>query len=240
MPKVRKIDGGTSSGRDGHDEAEDALVAFDELVRARPRLAGLAPLSRRELDAATVALHEAVMHFLSRRQGAPAGPSAGNAADRLLKAARNRSTYAFTVLVAALAIKVSGSRTAETPNLMIEELTDYLDGIAFDVRATRRATLARLKRVRIEVDARIRHVRESPPAAFQFVAQPELYGGRADKTETPEKFFKRVYGPEVRRGMTQADLRRVDPAFYNVLHVWCSRNKRLISRLVPASRRRTK
>lgn len=222
------------------DSAESALLAYDHLLLHRDRLAGLAPLSRHELDVAMLALHEAVQFFLAQRSGATIAELPADALDQLVAASRERSADPFTILVAALAIKLAAPRTRLTASDIIDGLNDYLDTITFDVRATKRATLGLLAQARKEVDARIMHVRAGPPKAYRFVQIPEQYREREDKTEKPDQFFRRVYAAEVKRGMTQADLRRADPAFYNVLHVWCVRNKRLMSRLIPTSRPRVR
>ena len=120
----------------------------------------------------------------------------------------------------------------------MEDIEDSLDSLTFDFRATKAVTLERLSQIKSQLEDRIAHVKRSRRKAFRFGAPPEKYKDRAARSETPEQFLRRVYGADLKRGLTQADIRDADPAFYNVLHVWCSRHGKRMARLVPASRMR--
>ncbi len=220
---------------------DDVFALYDALLGTRDRLAGLPPLTRQDVQAITLALHEVVWFCLTPAHAKTLEHAAPKTADaEFVQAARDRSGDLYTTIVAAVAIKLAGPRVGLTPTAILDGLTDHLDALTFDLRSTKRATLGLLARARKEVDDRLAFVRARRPGGFQFAKPPELYRNRSEKKETPDRFLKRVYGADVRRGLTQADIRRADPAFYNVLHVWAARHKRLLSRLVPASRTRTK
>jgi hypothetical protein len=120
--------------------------------------------------------------------------------------------------------------------VQLDAIRDGLDSLTFDYRAPKRDTLAALREIRTDVDARIAYVRSHPKSGYRFPERPERYNDRKDKSERADGFFQRVYAMHVPRGLTQADIRRVDPAFYNVLHVWCTRHGRKLSAFVPATR----
>jgi hypothetical protein len=219
--------------------AEEAIVLYDELIKSRDRLASLPPLTRHDLQSVALAMNEVIWFFLTPPKGKRTELALSEREKaELVRAARNRSNDLFATAVACLAVKLSAPYVRLTPASIIDGLNDYLDGLTFDLRATKKATLGYLLRARKEIDARIKYVRVDRPKAFQFAQPPEKYSERKNRAEKPDQFFRRVYAAEVRRGLTQADLRRADPAFYNVLHVWCVRHKRLMSGLIPTSRPR--
>jgi hypothetical protein len=145
--------------RSADGAAADVLALFDQVVRHRDHLAGLGPLSRQELDIATLALHEAVLFFLTRRVGQPAKDLKPQTINQLAAASRARTADPFTLLVAILAMKLATPHKRLTPSEIMEGLTDILDTITFDVRATKRSTLALLSQARKEVDERIARVK---------------------------------------------------------------------------------
>ncbi|MCP1839113.1 hypothetical protein ACVIHI_007973 [Bradyrhizobium sp. USDA 4524] len=117
-------------------------------------------------------------------------------------------------------------------------LRDGLDALTFDHRATKTSLLAILRDLRKDLDELIAYVAATPPSGYRFAVSPEKYRARKNRSETPDQFFARVYAAHVPRGLTQADIRKADPAFYNVLHVWCSRHEKKLSGLVPGTRAR--
>jgi hypothetical protein len=127
-------------------------------------------------------------------------------------------------------------RTADLASSQLDALKDALDALTFDYRVTKRTTLTLLRDIKSDLEARIDYVLAFRKTGYRFLERPESYRSRKDKAERPDQFLRRVYGSHVRRGLTQADIRKVDPAFYNVLHVWCTRHKRKLASLVPAAR----
>jgi len=222
------------------DQSEAAYVLFKELVGCRDRLASLPPITAQDLERVEQAMHEVIWYLLTPPLGRrtelplPASSKAG-----LLAAARDRSLDLYVATVALIAQKLSASdREPSSLRGELAALRDGLDALTFDHRVTKTSLLAVLRDLRKDLDQRIAYVAATPPAGYRFAAAPERYRQRSRKAETPVEFFRRVYGAHVPRGLTQADIRKADPAFYNVLHVWCSRNKRKLSALVPATRAR--
>lgn len=229
-------------GRSGHDPkgAEDpAYILYDELLRARDRLAGLPPLTAADLAPVAHGLHEVIWFFL---RPPAAAMQALRLSERLkadlARAARDRSADLYTTIVAALALKLANKNKRQTAQSIVADIQDGLDSLTFDFRATKAATLERLGQVKAHLEDRIAHVKGTRRKTFRFNASPEKYRDRAKKSETPVQFLQRVYGADLQRGLTQADIRDADPAFYNVLHVWCSRHGKRMANLVPASRTR--
>ncbi|MEJ0076844.1 MAG: hypothetical protein WDO17_15610 [Alphaproteobacteria bacterium] len=218
---------------------EQAFVLFDELLRSRDRLAGLSPLTARDLETISQAMHEVIWFFLTPPKGRKTDLALSEEVKAgLLRASGDRTNDLYTLIVAAIALKLAGGRTAPNAPAILDRLGELLDSLAFDSRAAKKTALGLLRRAREEVDARIAYVRQGRPQSYRFSRAPEQYRNRRDKTEKPDAFFRRVYGADVRRGLTQADLRRADPAFYNVLHVWCTRREKRLSAMLPASRPR--
>ena len=218
---------------------EDASVLFDELLRSRDRLAGLPPLTRQDFETVSQAMHEVIWFFLTPPRGVKTELSLPDGLKaQLVRSAGDRTGDLYTVAVACIAMKMAASPAAMKVEAFLDRLGDNLDALTFDLRATKKATLSVLRRVREDVDARIAYVREGRTKGYQFGRLPEMYRDRANKAEKPDAFLRRVYGMDVRRGLTQADVRKVDPAFYNVLHVWCTRHRKRLSAMLPASRSR--
>lgn len=217
------------------------FAMFEEIVRSRDRLAGLSPLTAKDLASITVAMHEIVWAVLRPPRGAP-GESGVPIALRseFARAARDRSGDLYTMLVAALAMKLAGAPSRQTAALLADDVRDGIDGLAFDFRATKVRTLELLGLIKVHVEDRIAHLRNSRREPYRFMEVPERYKDRPNKRERPDRFLRRVYGAELKRGLTQADIRDVDPAFYNVLHVWCSRHGKRMTALVPTSRARAR
>jgi hypothetical protein len=115
---------------------------------------------------------------------------------------------------------------------------DALDALTFDYRTSKKRVIDTLRGLRADLDARIAYVSGLRRPAYRFTHMPERYNNRSDKRERPDQFFKRVYASHVARGLTQADIRQTDPKFYNVFHVWCTRNRRKLASFVPPARTR--
>jgi hypothetical protein len=159
--------------------------------------------------------------------------------ERLVRAARDRGIDDYVVLCALVAQKLAlASGAQRNVRDMAVAIGELLDALAYDVRAPKRDTLAALAQLKKDIEARAAHVRQQRLGGYQFLDPPELYRDRADPKERPDAFFNRVYRSHVRRGLTQADLRRADPAFYNVLHVFCSRAGRKMTAFAPPQRAR--
>jgi hypothetical protein len=215
-------------------------LLYDDLVRSRDRLAELPPLTPQDMERVDVARHEVIFHVMTLPlHRASDLPVSFEQRSSLAEAARNRAIDPFVSLVALAAQKLAMAQGR--PNWRSDTLAmlrDALDIITFDYGVPKKETLALLRNLREDLDNRVAYVRGLRPTGYRFVEKPELYRGRSDKGERPDRFFERVYRRHVPRGLTQADIRLVDPAYYNVLHVWCSRHGRSMASLVPASRRR--
>ncbi len=75
----------------------------------------------------------------------------------------------------------------------------------------------------------LRAVEEAPDRTISKQPQAPLEGRerwalRADLREKPQDFIRRVYGDRLGRGLTQADIRRVDGQLYQALHNWLRKN----------------
>lgn len=235
-PAVRPQSGWTFDS----DQNEDAYIYYDELVKSRNRLALLPPLTPQDLDRASRAMSEVIFHLMMPPPGRKTElPLPEHKKARLLAAARDRSLdlYVMTVALVAQKLALTPPKYGPAANDLFA-LTEALDALTFDYRAPKSRTVSLLRQVKADIDARIAYVRTVRPSSYRFAELPEMYQSRPNKKERPDQFFGRVYAGHVPRGLTQADIRRVDPAFYNVLHVWCTRHKRKMSRLVPASRDR--
>jgi hypothetical protein len=221
------------------DQNKDAYILYDELLKSRDRLAELPPLTPQDLESVARAMHELIFFLITPPAGAKTELALSDRAKQaLLGAARNRELDLYVTVVALLARKLAARPREGWASVRLDQLRDTLDAMTFDYNAPKRDTLTMLREVRADLDGRIAYVRAYRKTGYQFSQRPETYGGRADRAERPDQFFRRIYGPHVPRGLTQADIRKVDPAFYNVLHVWCSRHKRKMSSLVPATRQR--
>jgi hypothetical protein len=53
---------------------------------------------------------------------------------------------------------------------------------------------------------------------------PRLWGGARKEVVNAKEFVEEVYGRAIQAGMTQKDLRRLDPKLYMAFHKWCGRN----------------
>jgi hypothetical protein len=184
-------------------------------------------------------MHELVFFLITPPAGAKTElPLSEQTKGALISAARNRDIDLYVTVVALLARKLAARPREGWASIQLEQVRDALDALTFDYNAPKRETLNMLREIRADVDSRLAYVSAYRRPGYRFSQRPEAYGGRANKAESPDQFFRRIYGHHVPRGLTQADIRKVDLAFYNVLHVWCSRHKRKMSSLVPATRQR--
>ena len=218
-------------------QSEELSVLFDHLVRSRDRLADLPPLTPQDLERVDRARHEVRFYLLSPPLHVRAElPASDERRVGLVAALHNREADLFAALVGLVAQKLALAPIGQRQADVLSGLTDALDAITFDYRRPKRDTLTMLRRLREDLEGRLGYVKGLRPSGYRFASKPELYRDRRDKAERPDRFFDRVYRPHVPRGLTQADIRLVDPAYYNVLHVWCSRHGRSMASLVPASR----
>jgi hypothetical protein len=221
------------------DQSREAYVLYDELLKSRDRLAELPPLTPQDLESVARAMHELVFFLITPPAAVKTElPLSERTKQALLSAARNRDLDLYVTVVGLIASKLAARPREGWASVQLEQVRDALDALTFDYNAPKRETLAMLQGIKADLDSRIAYVRAYRKTGYRFSQRPETYGGRANRAESPEQFFRRIYGPHVPRGLTQADIRKVDPAFYNVLHVWCSRHKRKMSSLVPATRQR--
>jgi hypothetical protein len=227
-------------GARGSTLAAELRTLFDELVHSRDRLADLPPLTAGDMECAERALHEARWFFITPPKGRKTTldlPAPTKAA--LLTAAGDANSELFVLAVAVIASKLAAARGSTSNRVeSLDRLIDLLDELSFDDRLPRRSAIDQLRKLRSEIDDRIAALRHEKKKPLKFDPPPEKYADRARKAEKPDAFLKRVYGHHIKRGITQADIRRADPAFYNVLHVWCVRNKKIISQIVPPERTR--
>lgn len=123
-------------------------------------------------------------------------------------------------------------------SVQLDILYCILDALTFDRRMTRNATITLFREIKDDLNLRARYVRICRETGYRFRELPEKYGQRENKKERPDQFFHRVYARLVPLGLMQADIRRVDPAYYNVLHVWHRRHDRKLACLLPSTRPR--
>lgn len=239
---ARKVEGRRRKTSWEADEgrSDDASVLYDEIVKARDRLAELPALTPQDLEGVAQAMHEVIWYLITPPVGAKTELALAPETKRsLVQAARNRDIDLYVTVTALLARKLAlQRRTADLASAQLDVLKDALDALTFDYRIPKRATLTLLRDIKSDLEARIDYVLAFRKTGYRFLERPESYRSRKDKAERPDQFLRRVYGSHVRRGLTQADIRKVDPAFYNVLHVWCTRHKRKLANLVPATRPR--
>lgn len=218
---------------------EQVLTLYSELVTSRDRLAPLPPVTSRDLAVSQMALHEVVWLFMTPPKGAATTlPLPDWLKDQLRELAQARSLDLYATVVALIAIKLARERTSLNLADDLDNFTDLLDTLTFDHRRPKRAVIDSLRKLKTEIDARIAFVVAERAKGFTFPSSVELYSDRKNKREPPDQFFRRVYAKYAAQGMTQADLRKADPAFYNVFHVWCSRNRRSPASFAPATRQR--
>jgi hypothetical protein len=214
-------------------------TVYEALIASRNRLADLPPLTTQDLEDVALAMNELVWLVMTPPGRAkPALDVGGSVLANLTEAARDRDLDLYATTVAVVARKL-GQRSRSGP-LKVDQLAvvgEALDALTFDFAEPKKATLSALRELRSDLDARIAYVTAFREKGYRFQARPELYADRKDKSEGPDRFFRRVYGDHARRGLTQADVRGVDPAYYNVLHVWCTRHKRKLSTFLAPSRR---
>ena len=102
---------------------------------------------------------------------------------------------------------------------------EILQRLIDNERLSKTETIAALTELKMEITTKIVALRFRRTKPFAFPRKMQKYGDRYDKKEKPKEFLLRVYGTYLRRGLKPAQVRYEDPAFYNVLHTWCSRNK---------------
>jgi hypothetical protein len=220
--------------------AEDIGTLFEELVRSRKRLAELSPLTGQDIESARRAVHELVWYLLTpspHDETLLSLPQDKKAV--LFDAAHNRDLDLYVLATSVLARKLALQGSARSIAIdQVDIIRDALDKLTFDYLSPKKETLATLREIRADLDARIGYVSRSRTPGFRFLEQPERYSERKDKRERPDQFFRRVYGQHVPRGLTQRDIRHIDPKFYNVLHVWCTRHERKLASFLPPARSR--
>lgn len=64
---------------------------------------------------------------------------------------------------------------------------------------------------------------------------PRLWRGGHIEELNAADFVREVYGPAIESGMTQADLKRLDPKLYMAFHKWCGRNSVDTRSILPSS-----
>jgi len=218
---------------------EQALTVYSELVASRNRLASLPPATSRDLELSQIALHEVVWLLMTPPKGAVTTLQLPESAKHALRElAETRSVDLYATVIGLTALKLGRERQGLNVVDDLDVFTDLLDTLTFDHRRPKRAVIETLRKLKTEIDARIAFISDERAKGFSFPAGIELYSERTNRKEKPDQFFRRVYGHFVAQGMTQADLRKADPAFYNVFHVWCSRNRRRPEGFLPAARPR--
>lgn len=213
-------------------------ILYEELAASRDRLAGLGPLRRGDIELVEQALHEVVWYFLTPSRNVSttlALPSTVKA--QLVRTARNRTLDVFVSAVALFALKLGTVDRVKRRSSNVDRISDLLDELAFDDFQSKQETITLLRALKSEIDSRITFVKNTRRKTLRLEGV-ETYSTRTNKKERPDQFFKRVYARHLPRGLTQADIRREDPAFYNVFHVWCSRNRRRMDSFVPAALKR--
>jgi hypothetical protein len=129
-------------------------------------------------------------------------------------------------LTALLAMKIRDKEIYETTkDECVKRCVQLLQLIVEDSRLSKKETLAALTEVKAEATKRIVEVRRRHNKRFVFRDKIERYQDRKAKDENPKDFLTRTYGRYFARGLKPVHLKYEDPDFYNVLHVWCSRNR---------------
>lgn len=222
-------------------ETYEALhLLYEELLKSRDRLAGLPPLTPHDIECALSAMHEIIFFLITPPPGRKTELPLPDATQTLLRdAACNRDIDLYVLAVSALAQKIANHpEPDQLADHQLAIIRDALDALTFDYRTAKTEMLANLRELRSDLDHRIAYIRSLRKGDYRFPVRPEAYRSRRDKSERPDQFFNRVYAPHVPLGLTQGDIRKADAAYYNVLHVWCSRHHRKLANLVPPARSR--
>jgi len=213
---------------------EHVTALYGRLLQMRTRFASLAPLTPRDLDLAAQVMHEVFVYMLGVHQNPSDWPLSAASCATLETAARNRDLDLYVMVVAVLSAKAAKAK--EKPEFranQMDAIADALDALTFEHGITKTALLELFRDLKEDLAKRIAWIKANHVTGYNFPKAPELYRDRRNKKEKPDEFFRRVYAPHVPRGMTQADIRRVDPAFYNGFHVWCARHEKHLSHFVP-------
>jgi hypothetical protein len=129
-------------------------------------------------------------------------------------------------VTAILAMKVRDKEIYETTkDECVKRCLQLLEYIVLDERLSKKETLAALSRLKAETTKRIVAVRSRHNKPFVFGKKIEKYAKRKNKKENPRDFLNRTYNLYFIRGLKPVHIKYEDEDFYNVLHVWCSRNK---------------
>jgi hypothetical protein len=220
--------------------AESARTLYEELIASRNRLADLPPVTSQDLADVGQAMHEIFWYLLTPPPKAKSAlPLSEETRDQLIEVARNRGADLYVTVVGLIGRKLAARRRQGRWKIdQLAAIGDALDTLAFDYAGPKKVTLATLRELRSDLDSRIAFVSAARATGYKFRERPERYADRPDKKERPDQFFRRVYGDHARRGLTQADVRKMDPAYYNVLHVFCTRHQRKLSSFLAPSRQR--
>ncbi len=99
----------------------------------------------------------------------------------------------------------------------LDDAKRLLDRLLADPKLTNDLKLRTLLRIHAAVAERLERVGPSAPACA-----PEFYNKRKDRDETPVTFIERVYSQWLGRGLTSADIARLDPKLSLSLRVFYS------------------
>ena len=199
----------------------DVKALYDIVVKLTDGLLADSPLSLLEVEA-VLDSNAIVTRFIAML--APYGI--------IEPSERNVDVTLNSCLSSLLAMKIRDKKIYEsTHDEYMTRCTQLLDYLVSDERVSKTATINALTKIKSEVTRRIKYVRARHAKPFKFVPAVEKYADREDKHENPEQFFQRVYGRFLARGLLPVHIKYEDSSYYNVLHVWCSRNKKEVNAL---------
>jgi hypothetical protein len=143
-------------------------------------LADFSPLTPLDLEQVARAMHEVVFFLITPPRGAETPlPLPDRTKAQLVTAARNRDLDLYVTAVALLARKAALRRgDGDQPVAHLDSLRNALDALIFDYRRPKRETLATLRAVRSDLDARIGYVADFKNAGYRFRELPEAYAAR--------------------------------------------------------------
>ena len=112
-----------------------------------------------------------------------------------------------------------------TREVCVRRCLEIVQSVIDDERIPKRETIATMTELKAEITKRIVALKRRHNKPFVFQQKIPKYAHRDDKSENPKEFLLRVYGAYLPRGLKPVQIGYEDPAFYNVLHAWCSRRK---------------
>src|ERR1700685_1815264 len=107
---ARKVEGRRrrSASETGEGQSDAAAVLYDEIVKARDRLAELPPLTPQDLESVAQAMHEVIWYLMTPPLGVKTDLALDPETKRsLVQAARNRDIDLYVTVTALLARRLA-------------------------------------------------------------------------------------------------------------------------------------